>query len=250
MELYLRCFVNGLPKKWAHWIHWAEFSYNTSHLSTNMSPFLALYDRVPPHVMRVGQQQTPVESLDQLLQESHIMLDELKFNMMKSQLRMKQQADKKRREIEFQVGDYVYLKLHPDKQRSLAQHSNQKLSMRYYGPYKIIQRVGTVAYKLELPRDCRIHPVFHVSQLKGATGATASSYTIPPLTEDLVMVAQPLDVIEVRLSPSGAKEILVLWEGLDPTKATWEDCSKFFATYPLSHLEDKVNVLGRGYCHE
>ena len=190
-----------------------------------MSPFLALYDRVPPHVMRVGQQQTPVESLDQLLQESHIMLDELKFNMMKSQLRMKQQADKKCRKIELQVGDFVYLKLQPYKQRSLAQRANQKLSMRYYGPYKIIQRVGTVAYKLELPRDFRIHPVFHVSQLKAATGATASLTAVPPLTEEFEMAAQPLDVIEVCLSPSGAKEILVLWEGLDPSDATWEDSS-------------------------
>ena len=153
-----------------------------------MSPFQALYGRVPPHVMRVGQQQTPVESLDQLLQEWDIMLDELKFNMMKAQVRMKQQADKKCRKIELQVGDFVYLKLQPYKQRSLAQRANQKLSMRYYGPYKIL-RVGTVAYKLELPRDCRIHPVFHVSQLKVATGATASSSTVPPVTEDLEMTA-------------------------------------------------------------
>ena len=189
VERYLRCFVNGQPKKWTRWIHWAEFSYNTSpHLSINMSPFHALYGRVPPHVMRVGPQQTPVESLDQLLQERDIMLDKLKFNMMKTQLRLKQQADKKRREVEFQVGDFVYLKLQPNKQRSLAQRSNQKLSMRYYGPYKIL-RVGTVAYKLELPRDCRIHPVFHVSQLKVATGATASSSTVPPVTEDLEMTA-------------------------------------------------------------
>ena len=63
------------------------------HLSINMSPCQALYGRVPPHFMRVGQQSTPVDSLDQLLQERNIMLEDLKFNMMKAQLRMKQQAD-------------------------------------------------------------------------------------------------------------------------------------------------------------
>ena len=106
--------------------------------------------------------------------------------------------------------------------------------------------MGTVAYKLELPRDCRVHPVFHVSQLKASSGASASSTKAPPVTEELELAAQPLDVIEVRLSPSGVKEILVLWEGLDPSDATWEDCSTFLTTYPLFHLEDKVNVLVGG----
>lgn len=95
--------------------------------------------------MRIGQQATPVDSLDQLLQERDIMLDDLKFNMLKAQVRMKQQADKKRKEIEFQVGDYVYLKLQPYKQRSLAKRPNQKSSMRFFGPYKILERVGNVA---------------------------------------------------------------------------------------------------------
>lgn len=79
---------------------------------------------------------------------------------------MKSYADKGRSEREFQVGDNMYLKLQPYIQSSVAPRTNQKLSFKYYGPFPVIERVGAVAYKLQLPDDCRIHPVVHVSQLK------------------------------------------------------------------------------------
>jgi hypothetical protein len=66
------------------------------------------------------------------------------------------------------VGDWVYLKLQPYTQMSVAPRSNQKLSYKYFGPYLIIQKVGAVAYKLQLPDHSKIHPVIHVSRLKKA----------------------------------------------------------------------------------
>ena len=79
---------------------------------------------------------------------------------------MKAQADKNRTERSFEVGELVYLKLQPHLQSSVASRGNHKLSFRFYGPYQIMQKVGTVAYKLALPESSRIHPVVHVSQLK------------------------------------------------------------------------------------
>ena len=79
---------------------------------------------------------------------------------------MKSQADKHRTEREFEVGDMVYLKLQPYIQTSVAPRSNQKLSFKYFGPYKILQKVGNAAYKLELPPDAKIHSVVQVSLLK------------------------------------------------------------------------------------
>jgi hypothetical protein len=76
---------------------------------------------------------------------------------------MKSQADKHRVECVFQPGDWVYMKLQAYVQSSMAARSNKKLSFWFYGPYKVIQRVGEVAYKLELPEGSRIHPVLHVS---------------------------------------------------------------------------------------
>jgi hypothetical protein len=85
---------------------------------------------------------------------------------------MKNQADKGRTERVFQVGDWVYLKLQPYIQSFVERRANHKLSFKFYGPYQILQRVGEVAYKLQLPETSKIHPVVHVSQLKKSVPST------------------------------------------------------------------------------
>lgn len=84
-------------------------------------------------------------------------------------------------EVPYEEGDWVYVKLKPFRQTTLAQRLNEKLALRFYGPYKVIQRIGAVAYKLELPTTARIHPVFHVSVLKRALGNHPKSQNIPLL---------------------------------------------------------------------
>jgi len=80
---------------------------------------------------------------------------------------MKLQADTKRFERVFQEGDMVYLKLQPHVQSSVASRGNHKLAFKFFGPYKILQKVGTVAYKLDLQDLAQIHPVVHVSNSSG-----------------------------------------------------------------------------------
>lgn len=79
---------------------------------------------------------------------------------------MRHYANRGKTERTFQVGDHVYLKLQPYMQTSVAKRPNQKLSAKYYSPYQVLQKIGTVAYRIELPKRSNIHPVFHVSQLK------------------------------------------------------------------------------------
>lgn len=75
LETYLRCFIGGKPKSWAQWLPWAEFSYNTApHSYTKFSPFKVVYGRDPPHLLHFSRGQTPVHSLDEMLQERDVML--------------------------------------------------------------------------------------------------------------------------------------------------------------------------------
>ena len=90
----------------------------------------------------------------------------LQENLPMARNRMKQQADQHLSERTFQVGDMVFFRLQPYKQSSLKLKGHQKLAPKFYGPYKVLQNIGSVAYKLEVPPSSRIHSVFHVSCLK------------------------------------------------------------------------------------
>ncbi|KAM3253811.1 hypothetical protein ACQJBY_047733 [Aegilops geniculata] len=148
---------------------------------------------------------------------------------------MKQQADKKRSFPIFEVGDFVYLKLQPYIQTSVARGACHKLSYRFFGPYKIIARVNNVAYKLQLPEHAQIHPVFHVSQLRKALvpGTTASSNL--PVHSDIPVV--PLKIMLHRWRQhQGAmvEQILVRWSNPAALEDSWEDRAALQARFPAS----------------
>lgn len=91
-------------------------------------------------------------------------LQHLKMHLLHTQHRMKQEADKLRRDLQLGIEDRV-IKLLPYCQNSIVQHSSAKLSPRYYRPFEIEAKVGQVAYRLKLLPEFVIHPIFHVSQL-------------------------------------------------------------------------------------
>lgn len=94
----------------------------------------------------------------------------LQQHLLRAKQRMKKQADKFRSERHFSVGDLVYLKLQPYVQSSLDARAHQKLAFMFFGPFRIVAKIGSFAYKLDLPPSTSIHHVFHVSQLKLAVG--------------------------------------------------------------------------------
>ena len=93
----------------------------------------------------------------------------------------------------------LYFRLHPYKETTIKRKGSEKLKPRFYGPYKVIRKVGEVAYELELPIGSKIHNVFHVSCLNKVIGQHISiSYTLPPLDDEVQLVLIPDKILKTR----------------------------------------------------
>jgi hypothetical protein len=165
------------------------------------------------------------------------------------------QADKNRSECSFEVGDMVYLKLQPYIQTSIATRASHKLSCRYFGPYPVVTKVGTVAYKLQLPEHTNIHPVFHVSLLKKALPPTTYVSSDLHVNSETDIFHVPIKVLQRRLKPDGdhiVPKVLVQWSSWPPSMATWEledELKKQFPAAPAwgqAGFQDRRNVRKPG----
>lgn len=179
METYVHCFAGGKPKTWAKYLPWAELR-SLSHQHDII--LCCSYGREAPSLMKFELGSTTNAELDMKLKERDETLELLKKNLHRSQQLMKQRSDGHKREVEFKVGDEMFLKLRPYRQQSFARRANEKVAERFYGPFTVEARVGKVSYKLKLPEEAKIHPTFHISQLKKkAVGEVTNSISIHKL---------------------------------------------------------------------
>jgi hypothetical protein len=130
----------------------------------------------------------------------------------------------------------VFFRLQPYKQMSLKQaKKDNKLSPKYHGPYKVLEKIGTMAYKLELPASSQVHPVFHVSCLKKVIGGKIIVQTILPKLDEEGKIILELEVItdtRIRqLKNRSISEYLIKWRKLPVEDSTWEDES-FIQKHP------------------
>nr|XP_011462115.1 PREDICTED: uncharacterized protein LOC105350846 [Fragaria vesca subsp. vesca] len=151
--------------------------------------------------------------------------------------RQKSYADVRRRDLEFQVGDWVFLKLSPWK--GVVRFGKRgKLSPRYIDPYEIIERVGSLAYRLALPPELsRIHNVFHVSMLRKYIADPSHVLQEQPisLTRDLTYEEEPVQILDRKEQVLRNKTIplvKVLWRSHQVEEATWESEEQMMQQYP------------------
>jgi hypothetical protein len=176
----------------------------------------------------------------------------LKDNLTMAHNRMKQHTDQHSSERSFEVGDWLFLRLQPYKHMSLKQvKKDNKLSPMYYGPYKVLQNIGTMAYKLELPASSRVHPVFHVSCLNNVIGDKIPVQTIfPELDEEGKNIMEPEAITDTRIHQLRNRSIsgyLIKWRKLTTGDSTWEDES-FIQKHPylLKHCGQHLSQ-GEGH---
>ena len=154
---------------------------------------------------------------------------------------MKQMADKKRSERVFSVGDEVYLNLGPQHLKALSQQPISKLNPRYYGPFPIVEKIGTVAYKLLLLEDTQIHPMFHVSLLKEAIGTQSHNTSLPLMNRTDQQDAVPATILDkrvVRRHGAPLIQVLVKWSSLHEDNNTWE-----YLPYLLRQFLNSASLL-------
>ncbi|GJU41817.1 putative reverse transcriptase domain-containing protein [Tanacetum coccineum] len=215
-----------------------EFSYNNSyHASIKVAPFEALYGRkchLPVCWAEVGEVQLTGPDL---VQETTEKVIQIKQRIQAARDRQKSYADLKRKLMEFQVGDRVMLKVSPWK--GVVRFGKRgKLNPRYVGPFKVLEKVGSVAYKLELPQGLsRVHNTFHVSNLKKCYSDEPLAMPLEGIHIDdkLQFVEDPVEIMEreiKRLKRSRIPLIKVRWNSRRGPEFTWEREDSFKKKYP------------------
>ena len=235
----LRACVLDQKGSWEEHLPLMEFAYNNSYqASIQMAPYEALCGRPcrsPLCWTKVGERS--IISPD-LIRDTSEKVSLIRQRLLTAQSRQKSYADVRRRPLEFEVGDHVFLKVMP--KRGVVKFCKRgKLSPRFIGPFEILERVGTVAYRLALPPSMSgVHEVFHVSMLRKYTRDPAHMVDWGQIEVDTngTFEEGPMCIIDCRdqvFRRKTVRLVLVLWSHDGVEESTWEREDTMRATYPL-----------------
>jgi hypothetical protein len=222
---------------WDKNLSWAEFSYNNScQESLKMAPFKVLYR---------CQCCTPLNWIEpvkkaifgpDLVEEAEVTVHRIKDNLKAAKSRKEAYANKKLRPMEFKVGDHVYLRVSPMKGVKRFGVKG-KLAPHYSGLFPILEKYGTVAYKLDLtPSLARVHDIFHVSQLKKRLEAPMDVVLpeVTPLEADLSYPEHPMKVLDQKdcvMRQKTIKFFKIQWSNHSNEEATSESKDFFYSCH-------------------
>ncbi|GJY39344.1 hypothetical protein Tco_0425708 [Tanacetum coccineum] len=246
LEDMLRACVIDFGNGWEGHLPLIEFSYNNSyHASIKAAPFEALYGRKCRSRVCWAEVGDARLTGPELVHETTKKIVQIKQRMQAARdcQKKKSYADVRHKPLEFQVGNRVMLKVSPWK--GVVHFGKRgKLNPRYIGPFKVLAKVGTVAYRLELPQQLsRVHSTFHVSNLKKCLSDEPLAVPLDEIHIDdkLHFVEEPVEILECeikRIRRSRIPIIKVRWNSKRSPEFTWEREDQFREKYP--HLFTKT----------
>ena len=247
LEDLLRACVLEHSGSWDQLLPLIEFTYNNSfHSSIGMAPYEALYGRKCRTPLCWFETSEALTLGPEIIQQTTDKIKMIQEKMKASQSRQKSYYDKRRKPLEFQEGDHVFLRVTPTTGVGRALKA-RKLTPKFIGPYQILKKIGPVAYQIALPPSLsNLHNVFHVSQLRkyipDPTHVIESDEV--QIRDDLSYKAQPVRIEDRKIKQLRTKEIplvKVIWEGLTSESATWETEERMRKDYPQLFDEGQCN---------
>ena len=235
LETVLRPYVEQYPTKWVDYLAFAEFAINNSvNSTTGYSPAYLLYGQNPNVIDFQSIEKSTVEGANDMIARMEGAIRQAKHNYTLAQHSMCKFANRKRRKVEYKVGEQVLIK-----STHLPHLTHPKLSpkfkRRYVGPFPIVEEISPLAYRVELPPHWRSHDVFHVSKLKKYHAPDSDrevNSTEPESFEDEQQFE--VEMILRERGTGSSKEYLVMWKGVDLLEAEW---------IPLAYLEGEKEKI-------
>ena len=236
LENFLRPFVERDPRRWTQQLSLAEFAANNAvNVATGFTPFFLNSGNHPilPTTLMQGQGSSRVESVQIMVKRMKMALEEAQANLAHAQSRARFQANKSRRDVSYEVGDEVLL---ATRNLRIDQHLPAKLRRRWIGPFRVTKAISPVAVELDLPPAWKIHPVFHISNIRKYTRSEEFHRVEQPPPPIVVDDEEEYEVEAIlRHKGKGARRLYqVLWKGYPVTEASWE---------PESHLRNASSLL-------
>lgn len=248
IEEALRAFVSYNQRNWSDLLPALTLAYNNSiNQSTGFTPYYLDFGQHPrtPMALLEGlnpSEETDVNSVEEFLTRMKSTLAIAKDVLSRAQDRQAQYANQYRKEGTFKIGDEVLLSTENIQLGTQKRRPSKKLTPKFIGPFKIIQKISDVTYKLDLPNTMRIHPVFHISLLKPfhpSPQEFVGRAQLPPppiINEDGEEEFFVEKLLDKRIQ-RGQVQYLVKWEGYDDSENQWlpvkdiaEDLIKEFET--------------------
>ena len=234
VEQYLRIYCNYHQDDWSELLSLAEFSYNNAqHASIGCSPFYANYGYNPRFTVDLRPfSNHPVPAAEEMAKRLKSIHEDLTELIKVTQNQQARYYDARHKRVEYNVGDKVWLmssNIH-------TQRPSKKLDWKRLGPYPIVEKIGTQAYRLQLPPSLKVHPVFHVSLLDPYKESEIPGRTQPPPPPVVIEDQFEYEVEEILDSRLIRNRLfyLVKWKGYPASDNSWE---------PVAHLTNCKDLI-------